>query len=292
MLETLAAYWYLLPLSIAIATLAMATGIGGAVFFSPLFMIVLDLSPHTAVGAALLTELFGFASGLFAYIRAKLIDYNLGLNLLVVSVPLALVGAYFSDAFPDKVVKSIFGIGIIAIGSQLYTAYRNEKKEREALKAENDQNHAGEHSRCLVDSRGNTYRYTIKQRWLGRTFASIGGFFIGLISVGLAEILEYRLVAQCRVPPPVAVASSIFVVVVTILMASGFHAYTFLTHADAATFQKVGSIVMFTIPGVIIGGQIGPMLQKKLNPDTMKLFIAGLFSVVGLFMLINTLVIA
>jgi uncharacterized membrane protein YfcA len=292
MIELLAEYWYLLPLSIAIATLAMATGIGGAVFFSPLFMIGLDLSPHTAVGAALLTELFGFASGLFAYVRAKLIDYNLGLNLLIVSIPLALLGAYFSDAFPDTVVKTIFGVGIIVIGSQLYTAYRNEKKERQNLKNELAESSEEEHNRCLVDSQGNTYRYTIKQRWLGRTFASVGGFFIGLISVGLAEILEYRLVAQCRVPPPVAVASSIFVVVVTILMASGFHAYTFLTHADADTYQKVGSIVLFTIPGVVVGGQIGPMLQKLLNPETMKLFIAGLFSAVGIFMLVNTLVIS
>lgn len=283
------AYWYLLPLSIAIATLAMATGIGGAVFFSPLFMIALDLSPHTAVGAALLTELFGFSSGLYAYVRAKLIDYNLGINLLVVSVPLALLGAYFSDAFPDTVVKSIFGVGIIVIGTQLYTAYRNEKKEREALQSELADTQYANHNRSLVDNEGVTYYYTIKQRWLGRTFASIGGFFIGLISVGLAEILEYRLVAQCRVPPPVAVASSIFVVVVTILMASSFHAYTFLTHADSATFHKVGSIVLFTIPGVIIGGQLGPLMQKRLNPDVMKLFIAGLFSLVGIFMLVNAL---
>lgn len=288
-MDALLAHWYLFPLSIGIATLAMATGIGGAVFFSPLFMIVLGLKPHTAVGAALLTELFGFASGLYAYVRSKLIDYTIGLNLLIVAIPLALTGAYFSDAFPDTLVKSIFGFGIIAIGSQLYTAYRNEKREQQALDQELAATPAPEHSSCLVDREGNTYRYTIKQRWLGQLFASIGGFFIGLISVGLAEILEYRLVAQCRVPPPVAVASSIFVVVVTILAASGFHAYTFLTHADAATYEKVGSIVLFTIPGVVIGGQLGPQLQKRLNPETTKLFIAGLFAVVGIFMVINAL---
>ncbi len=32
-------YWYLFPISVAIATTAMASGIGGAVFFSPLFII-------------------------------------------------------------------------------------------------------------------------------------------------------------------------------------------------------------------------------------------------------------
>jgi uncharacterized membrane protein YfcA len=288
-MEALLPYWYLFPLSVAIATIAMATGIGGAVFSSPIFMVVCGLKPHVAVGAALFTELFGFASGLYAYVRSQLIDYKIGLNLLIVSISLAQTGAYFSDAFPDAVVKSIFGFGIIVIGSQLYTAYRNEKQERKALDKELASISDTQHTSCLVDKEGNTYRYTIKQRWLGQLFASIGGFFIGLISVGLAEILEYRLVAQCRVPPTVAVASSIFVVVVTILAASGFHTHTFLTHANAATYEKVGSIVLFTIPGVVIGGQLGPQLQKRLNPETTKLFIAGLFAVVGVFMVINAL---
>ena len=61
-------YWYLFPASILIATLAMASGIGGAVFFSPIFLLVLKLEPNVAVGTALLTELFGFTSGLYAYL--------------------------------------------------------------------------------------------------------------------------------------------------------------------------------------------------------------------------------
>ncbi len=67
-------FWYLLPISILIATIARSSGIGGAVFFSPLFMLVLKLDLKVAVGTALATELFGFASGLIAYYRTKLID--------------------------------------------------------------------------------------------------------------------------------------------------------------------------------------------------------------------------
>ena len=69
-------YWYLFPTSILIATIAMASGIGGAVFFSPLFMIVLKLEPSVAIGTALTTELFGFSSGLVAYWRRRLIDFQ------------------------------------------------------------------------------------------------------------------------------------------------------------------------------------------------------------------------
>jgi uncharacterized protein len=60
-------FCYLLPISIGIATIAMSSGIGGAVFFSPLFMIGLGLEPKIAIGAALATELFGFASSLYSY---------------------------------------------------------------------------------------------------------------------------------------------------------------------------------------------------------------------------------
>ena len=38
-----AEYWFLFPAAIAISTVAMASGIGGAVFFSPLFIIVFML---------------------------------------------------------------------------------------------------------------------------------------------------------------------------------------------------------------------------------------------------------
>jgi len=56
--------WYLFPASILIATIAMTTGIGGAVFFSPLFIVGLKLEPSVAIETALMTELFGFSSGL------------------------------------------------------------------------------------------------------------------------------------------------------------------------------------------------------------------------------------
>jgi uncharacterized protein len=79
-------FWYLLPLSIVIATIAMSSGVGGAVFFSPPFMLALKLEPTIAIGSALSTELFGFSSGLLAYYKAKLIDFKLAKALLMFSI--------------------------------------------------------------------------------------------------------------------------------------------------------------------------------------------------------------
>ncbi len=137
----------------------------------------------------------------------------------------------------------------------------------------------------LIDAAGNEHRYTIANKNEGRVFAAIGGWFLGMISVGLAELQEYELLARCRVPSPVAVATSIFVVVVTVLIASAGHFYNFATSADANVLRQVFSIVTFTSPGVVVGGQIGPVLQARVNPDVTKVGIAFLFVAVGVLML-------
>ena len=275
--------WYLFPVSVLIATVAMASGVGGAVFFSPLFIIVLKLEPSVAIGAALATELFGFSSGLYAYAKRKLIDYRLGAGLLMFSVPAAIVGSLSSEAFPAVVLKSIFAVGIIFIGTQLYTSYRREQREK--IDRDIEEEAEVEHESELTARDGKVYRYTVCEKNQGRFFAAIGGAFLGMISVGLAELQEYQLVARCRVPSPVAVATSIFVVVVSVLTASLGHFYNFATGAEPGILRQVGSVVMFTIPGVIVGGQIGPLIQARLNPDIVKVAISLLFVGVGVFML-------
>lgn len=275
-------YWYLFPASIAIATIAMASGIGGAVFFSPLFIILLKLEPSVAIGAALLTELFGFTSGVYAYYKSKLIDYKIGITLLWVSVPAAILGSQVVAYFPGHILKAIFAVGIIIIGWQMYDSYRQEKKEKENAKP--DQN-VEKHGSKLLDRKGREYRYTFCNRGTARIFAGIGGFFLGMISVGLAELQEYHLLVRCKIPAPVAVATSVFLVVITVLFASIGHIVNFCQSSNQEVLTQVCKIIVFTAPGVLIGGQLGPWVQTKVNPEIMKIVISILFVLIGFFLL-------
>jgi uncharacterized membrane protein YfcA len=259
----------------------MSSGIGGAVFFSPLFMIGLKLDPKIAIGSALATELFGFASGLFANAKARLIDYKLAKNLLLFSIPGALIGSYYSELVSGYILKAIFATGLLFIGYQLFASWR--KEEREKKEKEHRKEFEGNYESELTDSNGKVYKYTVCNKNIGRTFAGIGGLFVGMISVVLAELLEYHLVARCKVPTPVAVATSIFVVVITILVASIGHFYEFF-HEGGQVLNQVLNIVLYTIPGVIIGGQLGPKFQKIIPEDKMKVSISLVFVLIGVFM--------
>lgn len=277
-------FWYLLPISIIIATLAMSSGLGGAVFFSPLFMLAMKLEPQVAIGTALATEFFGFSSGVIAYSRAKLIDFKLAGNLLLFSIPFAIIGTVYSEFVPPIILKTVFAIGLIFIGFQLYNAWR--KEEREKKEKERQHKFYTNYESKLTDSKGKVYKYTVCNKNMGRSFAAIGGAFVGMISVGLAELQEYHLVARCKVPPPVAVGTSIFVVVITVLVASAGHFYAFL-HEGSETYNQVLNLLIFTAPGVIIGGQLGAKIQSSIPEDKMKIGVSFLFIIIGCLMLLN-----
>jgi len=100
-------YWFMFPVGVLIATIAMSSGVGGATFFSPLFILALGISPEVAIGTGLITEVFGFASGVYAYVRRQLIDYKLGVALLMVTIPMALVGTWAAGHIDPEVLKVI-----------------------------------------------------------------------------------------------------------------------------------------------------------------------------------------
>ncbi|MBW2688153.1 MAG: hypothetical protein JRE19_19955 [Deltaproteobacteria bacterium] len=69
----------------------------------------------------------------------------------------------------------------------------------------------------------------------------------------------------------------IFVVVITVLVASVGHIYGFIAEGGGAALHETVNVAMFTVPGVLIGGQLGPRVQARVNPDKMKVLISWIF---------------
>lgn len=272
-------YWYVFPISILFATTAMASGVEGATFFSPLFILALRLSPEVAIGTALTTEVFGFASGLFAYARKKLIDYRLGLNLLRVTIPLALVGTWASGQIQPLYLKVILGVGLFIVA--LSFLRQHEKKDVARMDEAIQKEYGGEKAQTvLVTAEGEEIRYTVCNRTEGMMLCGTGALFMGMVSTGLGEMNGYFLLQRCRVPSKVSVATSVFVVAITALVASAGHLAKFI-QLGGDTLNTVFSIVIFTVPGVIIGGQIGSRIASKIPQRALEIGLAILFILVA-----------
>ncbi|MBN1667591.1 MAG: sulfite exporter TauE/SafE family protein [Anaerolineales bacterium] len=280
-------YWFMLPVAVLIATMAMASGVEGATFFAPFFILVLGLPPEVAIGTGLITEVFGFASGLFAYTRKRLIDFRLGKNLLVVTIPAALVGTWLSTRIPPEILKTTLGVGLVAVGLSFLRAPDHQQNPGMDHAIQNDlQQREGITS--LVTAEGEEIRYRVCNRTEGMTIAGIGAMFMGLISTGLGEMNGYFLLQRCRVPSRVAVATSVFVVAVTALTAAGGHLARFI-QVGGDSLSMVLSITLFTVPGVILGGQIGSSFASRIPQYLLEKGMGLLFLIVAFITLIEVI---
>lgn len=272
-------YWYMLPMSVLVATIAMASGVEGATFFSPLFILALKLSPEVAIGTALITEVFGFASGLLAYTRKKLIDFRLGLNLLVVTIPLAIIGTWISGIIDPVYLMIILGVGLFVVA--LSFLRQPDHKDVVLMDKQIVDEYGGKNAQTvLTTADGEEIRYTVCNRTEGRILSGIGAIFMGMVSTGLGEMNGFFLLQRCRVPSKVSVATSVFVVAITALVASTGHFIQFAKNGGEV-LDTVLSLIIFTVPGVIIGGQIGSKISSKIPQRDLEIGLAILFIIVA-----------
>ena len=104
---------------------------------------------------------------------------------------------------------------------------------------------------------------------------------MGLISTGLGELNSYALVMRCRIPTKITVATSVVIVAVTALAAGTTHLAGFIQEGPT-TMDQVVAIVSFTVPGVVIGGQLGPEITKRVPEKTLIKSLGWLFIAVAL----------
>lgn len=271
-------YWYLVPIAIAIAWVANGAGIGGATFFSPLFILALGLEPNVAIGAALITEVFGFASGVTAHMRARTIDWMVARLLVLASIPAAVAGSLLAGLIAADVLKAILGVGLLAI-AVAFLRHRDQSREDERI-ARGEDVVEPTIERRIITRDGEVIDYRLCRHNEGRWFAGLGGLFVGLISTGLGELNSYALVMRCRIPTRIAVATSVVVVAATALAAGMTHLVSFVTEGGS-DLTTVASVVIFTVPGVVIGGQLGPLVAQRIEGVRLIHFLGWLFLAVA-----------
>ncbi len=276
-------YWFMFPVSIVVATCAMLSGIGGAALFTPIFILVFPLlgpeyvlgSTIAAIGTALLTQTFGFLSGFIGYYRRKLIDFALAWRLLRIAVPVAIAGALVANLVHDGVLLGSYALLVAVLAVIIWRS--RAPRERPAA----DRPTAVR--RRITDSRGRIYAYDEPELGPGTlAMTGLGAFLTGMVSVGIGEVTISQLTRK-GLPIAVAAATSVLVVIVTIVFAS---TTLFVQLVQAGGWRAVPwNLLCYDIPGVLIGGQIGPRLQGYVSHHAMRRAISVLFVILSIAMM-------
>ncbi len=283
-------YWFMFPISMAVATTAMLSGIGGAALFAPIFLIIFPLlgaeymlaGTAAAIGTALMTEVFGFSSGFVGYYRKKLIHFRSAIPFLMVAVPVAIVGALLLATLQhqEALLKGAYALLMLVLAPIIF---RHHPPQEMVTDGADEIAGSGREPVSVTAADGQTYNFRKPKQGVSvAATTSVGSFLTGLLGVGVGEVIMPQLVKRDHVPVPVAAATSVFIVIVTIAAASFTQVSALIAAGGANAIPW--NLVAYTIPGVIIGGQIGPRLQGKVTQRTMEKTIATLFAIIGLAM--------
>ena len=311
-----AEYWtkyaFMFPVSVCVATTAMLTGIGGAALFSPIFLLGFPAlgpefplaTPAEAFNVALLTECFGFTSGLLGYSKRGLVDWRVSRPFIAVGAPFGIAGGLAVASADPDVLRAAYGAATLVLGVALFfPAPEREAEETlvacdensgqgktpEAASSSGETSNESRVRMTLVDSDGTRHAYAAPRADVVAVVATaLGGALTGLLSVGIGESvvpqLTRRGAAGERVPLPVAAGTSVSVVIVVALAAAAAQAASLYGGGGggggaALAFPK--NLVCWTVPGVVCGGQIGPRLQGKLRQSVAERAVGVVFVCVG-----------
>ncbi len=259
--------WFMFPVGVGIATIAMMAGIGGAALFAPFFMLVLKLDPVIALGAGLIIEFFGFSSGVIGYWRKKEINFKIVKQLILFTAPATIAGVLLGRVFPAFILQVMLALLL------LYLAYQFLLKGKECIPKD---------PRCTGISPFRV-KGLVPSVIKGTSF--LGGLLIGMISAGLGEINELNFLQKMKLPVTTASATSVFLVAMSATAGSLLHVYFLVHQGEISIFANVISILTFTVPGVIVGAQSGVWLANTINVKSMGKFVGILFLLLAILTL-------
>ncbi len=247
--------WFALPAGIIIATVVSTVGIGGGILWMPFLLIGMKLRPDTAVITSLLIQTAGMGSGAVAFGWRRQIDFRLMLLLLAMTVPGIAVGAFLTRQLAAIHLELI--LGMITLTTALIFVSANQRygdagKQRAEL--------------------GVARRYG----WAVSTMSVASG----MLSVSIGEWLVPFMRSKLSLRMGAAVATSVATIFGTCVLGALFHLFMG-GRADGASLA-------WAIPGVIIGGQIGPRIAERINDRVLKEVFIFLLTLIGIHLIYNS----
>ncbi len=262
-------HWYLLPVGFGIAVLAMSSGVSAGNFWVPVYLLWARFEPPLAFWMTLATMLCGYGSGVVRNLQQGTIDRHVISQYLPLTVPAALVGGYLAPTLNVSWLILLFALFVFGFGVRMSVQLIGGEEVRATLGT----------------ARGEGGQVRLGTDMMGRVIGLLGGILLGLISVGLGELLLPRLLAERKsLSPAEIVGSTVLVIFITSLAAALVRLSSPFLAALSEQRTSLLEAMLFAGPGVILGGQLGPMLARHLDARTLRWYVAILLVLMGLLM--------
>ena len=246
------------------------TGVGGGSLMTPFLVAVMGVSAPTAIGTDMVFATLTKFTGSIQHYRQQSVNLEVAIFLGLGSIPAGLLGVatleWIEGSFDAETVRSIMitiiAITLVLVGGSLIL--RNFLPERE------DDPKPG-----VWDGKS---RMSRRRRMFTVVFCAMGGYLVGLTSIGSGSVMAVILLLLYPIAPAVIVGTDIAHATVLSLVVGLAH----MTQGNVE-FALAGSLLLGGIPGVLIGSRIAPWLPGK----PLKMILAVMLIFVGARLLLT-----
>jgi uncharacterized membrane protein YfcA len=200
---------------------------------------------------------------------------------------------------PEQGLLIVFAVVLLVLAGILFRAYLGDIRHTCLLCGDSiaamrmgDEGDESEVPEVIVDGKKQRPNLggSIIFNLLDRMILTIAGAFAGIIGVAIGEISNTFLSIRKKVPIKIATGTAAFVLYITILPALAANLAVIFGDFKLINAENIvipWKIAFFLAPVVIMGGQIGSMLNSKLSDHMLAKLMMIACTLVGAFVLFN-----
>ena len=248
------------------------TGVGGGSLMTPFLVAVVGVPAPTAVGTDMVFATATKLTGSVQHYRQRSVNPEIAVFLGVGSIPAGLLGVatleWMEGAFDPETLKSvmitIIALTLVVVGASLiYREYFMPQRDATPKKA------------GVWDGKSPMSR---RRRTYTVLFGAMGGYLVGLTSIGSGSVMAVILLLLYPIAPAVIVGTDIAHATVLSLVVGLAH----MTQGNV-DFGLAGTLLLGSIPGVLLGSRVAPWVPGK----PLKAILAGMLIFVGVRLLLT-----
>jgi uncharacterized protein len=243
---------------LVIGVLVGMTGMGGGSLMTPILIFLFNFNPAVAIGTDILHGAVFKSFGAVRHRRLGTVRARLGGWMLLGSAPMSLVGVWFATYLTDRYGDSVDSVQGKLLGATLLIGAL-------AFLAK-----AFMHPVGTASALG---RLSKRDRIVAVTIGAVGGFIVGLTSVGSGTLFALAMLLAFPLAARVVVGTDIFHAAALLWVAG-------LGHLVAGNVElgAMGWLLLGSVPGVLIGSQVSVRMPEQV----LRLALAAVLALSGL----------
>ena len=261
-------YGIILIIAIITSAASACVGLGGGLLLIPFLILIFDLPVKYVAGTMLFAMIPYTAVASWGNFRNGYVNLKIGLVMEGGAIIGVLAGAYFTELFPDLLLKIVFVLIVFYL--MLTLRIPTSSPYNFIARGFNAINFIPPYISCKTARESKCSIPSLI--FLG----IVAGFFSGLLGIGGGFLNTPVLIVGVLLPPKVAVGTSLFMILITSLFGTAEHAL--LGHINY-------SIAIVITLGMIVGAYIGVHLLKNIPEQKIKSFIFIAMFVAGILTL-------